>query len=134
MITTLTYSVKTEWFSLFLNSSQGKKILIILSLLLLGYILYLLIMQARICARKNSLKDYATFVVKTYGDDEIPRLIMRYYLREIESYNRLRQKFPFRKFWKELDADKTLNLLKKDMLAEQKKAQDNDSGNTWSDS
>lgn len=127
MITTLTYGVKTEWFSLFLNSSLGKKILIILSLLLIGYILYLLITQVRICARKNSLRDYASFVVKTYGDDEIPKLIMRYYLREIEAYNRSRRRFPFRKFWKELDADRTLSTLKKDLLAGQLRSRDNDS-------
>lgn len=96
-------------------------LLIILICLTVGYLLYLATTQMRIWYRKRSLTDYACFVVKTYEHDKVPRLIMRYYLREVESYNKLRKRFPFRSFWKEVDSDKTLKSLKQDLLVEQKK-------------
>lgn len=109
-----------EWINLHLNSAMQKWLLIILLLLLFGYFLYLVMTQIRIWIRKRSMTDYAYFVVRTYERDKIPQLIMRYYLREVEAYNKLRQKTPFRFFWKELDSDRLLALVSRESRIRQK--------------
>lgn len=90
----------------FWQSEIGKWVLGIPASVIVLYAGYFIVMTLCIRRCRRRMVDYGRFVQSTYGGDRVPDLIVRYYLREVETYNRLRDRRPFRTLWKEAKADR----------------------------
>lgn len=88
------------------QSEIGRRILIVLAAAVALYVGYFIVMSLYIRHCRRRMEDYERFVRITYGGERVPALIVRYYLREIETYNRLRDRRPFRALWREVKVDR----------------------------
>lgn len=89
-----------EQFIAYWHTLQGKAVVIgaACCLLLLGYLIAVALWIHR---RKRVMKDYGSFVWESYvrQGEPVPAIIRRYYCREIDRYNRARNRRFFRWFW-----------------------------------
>lgn len=64
------------------------------------------IVTAHILHRRGAMVRYSRFLETTYGAEPVPVLLYRYWVREVELYNRARRRWPWRLVWREACAER----------------------------
>lgn len=69
-------------------------------------VVFAVIVTAHILHRREAMVRYSRFLETTYGAEPVPVLLYRYWVREVELYNRARRRWPWRLVWREACADR----------------------------
>ena len=84
----------------------GKLLLISIAVFVL-WISYLMGTIIRIYHVRRRMRDYRRFVRSTYVrfGNPVPPMIMRYFLKEVEAYNQVRNVWPLRRFYPQISPE-----------------------------
>lgn len=66
-------------------------------------VLYFFYVNIRISMRKKRAVDEERFIEDSYPEDRIPDILLRYYGKDVEYYNRSIRRWPYKWLWKRLE-------------------------------
>lgn len=82
-------------------SAVCRSLVLVGAIFVMVCVVFAVIVTAYILHRRGAMVRYSRFLETTYGAEPVPVLLYRYWVREVELYNRARRRWPWRLVWRE---------------------------------
>lgn len=87
-------------------SAVCRSLVLVGAIFVMVCVVFAVIVTAHILHRRGAMVRYSRFLETTYGAEPVPVLLYRYWVREVELYNRARRRWPWRLVWREACAER----------------------------
>lgn len=87
-------------------SAVCRSLVLVGAIFVMVCVVFAVIVTAYILHRRGAMVRYSRFLETTYGAEPVPVLLYRYWVREVELYNRARRRWPWRLVWREACAER----------------------------